>query len=217
MGDEVTTDPVQDNTDPEPEESTSFLPEDLQGNELLSGYKTPAELANAFIEKHTAHTELTGKYAAPESPDAYKLEIENAEESKAFREMAHRLGMPQDMAKGLAEEMNRVNTEMNEAQEKVLGEAREAAVESLKKDWGDDFDGKVEGAKKIVRTLGDENLAKWLDETNLGDVVPFIRFCQKVSTLISEDSLEEGGHKTEPARTEDGRPMLRYSSMEDKE
>jgi len=103
MGDEVTADTEQADTESETvesTESTSFLPEDLQGNELLSGYKTPAELANAFIEKHTAHTELTGKYAAPESPDAYKLEIENAEESKAFREMAHRLGMPQDMAKG---------------------------------------------------------------------------------------------------------------------
>jgi hypothetical protein len=217
MGDEVTTETVQDNTDAVTEESTSFLPEDLQGNELLSGYKTPAELANAFIEKHTAHTELTGKYAAPESPDAYKLEIENAEESKAFREMAHRLGMPQDMAQGLAEEMNRVNTEMNESQEKVLGEAREAAVASLKKDWGDAFDANVEGAKKIVRTLGDENLSKWLDETQLGDVVPFVRFCQKVSTLISEDSLEEGGHKTEPERTEDGRLMLKYASMEESE
>ena len=215
MGDEVTPDAAQDNTDSVTEESTSFLPEDLQGNELLSEYKTPAELANAFIEKHTAHTELAGKYAAPESPDAYKLEIENAEESKAFREMAHRLGMPQAMAQSLAEEMNKVNTEMNETQEKVLGEARDAAVESLKKDWGDDFDGKVEGAKKIVRTLGDENLAKWLDETHLGDVVPFVRFCQKVSTLISEDSLEEGGHKVEPERSEDGRLMLKYATMEE--
>jgi hypothetical protein len=215
MGDEVTTETTQDNTETVTEESTSFLPEDLQGNKLLSEYKTPAELANAFIEKHTAHTELTGKYAVPESPDAYKLEIENAEESKAFRDMAHRLGMPQQMAQSLAEEMSKVSTEMNEAQEKVLGEARDAAVESLKKDWGDSFDAKVEGAKKIVRTLGDENLSKWLDETNLGDVVPFVRFCQKVSALISEDSLEEGGHKAEPARTEDGRLMLGYPSMEE--
>lgn len=216
MGDELNAD-VKDDTGNDGGQDTSFLPEELKGNELLSGYKTPAELANAFIEKHTAHTELTGKYAAPESPDAYKLEIENAEESKAFREMAHRLGMPQDMAQGLAEEMNRVNTEMNEAQEKILSEAREAAVASLKKDWGDSFDANVEGAKKIVRTLGDENLSKWLDETQLGDVVPFVRFCQKVSTLISEDSLEEGGHKTEPTRTEDGRLMLGYPSMEESE
>lgn len=218
MGDEVTTEAVQDNTEADTVESTSFLPEDLQGNKILSDFKDPGALANAYLEKHAAHSELAGKYTVPDGPDAYKLEIEDANEGKAFREMAHDLGMTQKQAQGLADRMKKVNTELSEAHDKTLSEAREAAVESLKGDWGDDYESKVEDAKKIVRTLGDETLSKWLDGTNLGDVVPFVRFCQKVSGLISEDSLEEGGHKPEVERSEDGTLVLAYPTMEaDKE
>lgn len=214
MDEETTVDPAQDNTEAPVDEKTSFLPDDLQGNEALTGFKDPGELATAYLEKTTAYDELEKGHKPPDTPDAYELEIENEDDLKVFRQVSHESGLTQKQAVALAGKLAEINKANEAEHEKALKDARTEAEASLKKDWGDAFDANVEGAKKIVRTIGDENLSKWLDDTHMGDIIPLIRFCYKVSTLISEDSLEEGGHKTEPQRTEDGRPMLNYGSME---
>ena len=215
---EVTAPTDKDNTIVDEPKEGSWLPESLADHKVLKEYSSPEDLAKAHLDLHATKRELEKKTSVPESPEAYQLDLkgEDEKEAQAFRSLAHELGMTQKQAQGLLDRMAAINTEMSEAQEKQLTDAREAAVNSLKTDWQDDYDAKLEKAKALVRNHGDEALVNWLDETNLGDVVPFIRFCQKISTLISEDSLEEGGHQADIDRTEDGRLMIKYPTMEAK-
>jgi len=214
MSEEATAEATQGNTETAAA-NEPWLPEDLRENEALADFKEPGELAKAYVDKLTALSELEGQEKPPEKPDDYKLELEDKDALKNMQALAHKSGLTQSQAANFAKELQEINTQLEADQEKALTEAREAAETSLKKDWGDGFDGNLEAAKKVVRTLGDENFAKWLDETALGDVVPFVRFAHKVSTLLSEDSLVEGGHKAEPKnRNEEGDPVLHYPTME---
>ena len=65
--------------------------------------------------------------------------------------------------------------------------------------------------------VADADFKQFLEDTRFGDNPQVIKFFAKMSALLSEDAFNKpgtGGGAPSKPRTEDGRPMLKFPSME---
>jgi hypothetical protein len=154
------------------------LPESIRGHEAFSAYKTKTDLWQGHIDAMTARKDLEAKLenvipklpenatdeqkaafrtaiGVPDTPDAYELDIPEGvpvdeDFMGAFKQWAHKAGLPKDAVKGLSSDYNAyVAQRMAEADK-----AREAGMDTIKKEWGTDFDKNVEITRRGEAKLG---------------------------------------------------------------
>lgn len=110
--------------------------------------------------------ELAGKlreFEPPESADKYEIPVpegESDEFAKAVAPLFHKAGLSASQAKSLAEGWNELQTAQREAAKQAQEAAdREASAlaqrqeEELKREWGETFTAKTEGARRAVRSF----------------------------------------------------------------
>lgn len=147
------------------------------------------------------------KLGRPEKPDDYKLERPQLPEGqkwdddleKWFKEKAHSAGLSQKMADKLFREYTQFSTERlsklesAEKQQKETEESRiQQGISALQKEWGDQWTAKVDGANLAVKHLGGDELAKFLNESGVGNEPVMIKFFAKLGETLSEDSFRGG-------------------------
>ena len=104
------------------------------------------------------------KLGRPETVDGYDfdmVEVDHDSSFNSFKEAAHRNGLTPTQAEGMYKDFdNFVKTEYEEADVKVK-EANEKTITELKQEWGKDYEGKMEGARKAFADMGlDDNVAE---------------------------------------------------------
>lgn len=194
------------------------LPEELRGDPVWKNVKSVEELGKQFVNAQ----HLIGKkgilppdpnnpddinryfseLGRPESPDAYNVgEFAppegvpwNPERQTGFLSKAHELGLNDAQVQGLlaweGESAASAYGQLGEAAEQVA----QQAVAQLKKDWGTQFDAKLNMANRAVQHfLGDEADTFLQTMTGEGGTIganmTFIRMMEKISGLIGEDGL----------------------------
>ena len=205
-------------TPPAPPAFHDTLPEDLRENEHLKDVKDPENLARYYVD-------LKKDYLAPpETADGYEFKkpegfMASDEELARFKSKAFESGLNQ---KQFGELMEFNATSQKEAFAKLnqtIEAKRTEGETALKTEWGADYEKKLESAKSVLNheKVADPEFKKFLEDTRLGDNPQVIKFFAKMSELISEDAFNKPGTGDEAPttpRTEDGRPMLRFPSME---
>jgi multidrug efflux pump subunit AcrA (membrane-fusion protein) len=133
----------------------------------------------------------------PESADKYNLKIDSqavqVDETaiKQFAENAHKLGLNNQQAQGILE-FYKSNLETDAQQARVDTEtAQVQAEQELRKEWGRDFESKVQAAGAIAKAnIGEEILDLELrDGTRIGDHPAIIKGFSKIAGMISEDTM----------------------------
>ncbi len=137
------------------------------------------------------------KMGRPESADKYSLKIDSqaiqVDETaiKQFAENAHKLGLNNQQAQGILE-FYKSNIETDAQQSKVDTEtAQVQAEQELRKEWGRDFESKVQAAGAVAKAnIGEEILDLELrDGTRIGDHPAIIKGFDKIANMISEDTI----------------------------
>ena len=216
-----TTDDTGSYVEYTPPEAPAFrdtLPEDLRDSEHLKEVDGADNLARYYVD-------LKSNYLKPpdtadgyefEKPDGFDLDEPTYEK---FRNIAFENGVNQKQFSELMRlEVDRTNKVREEAQ-KNIEMARASSEAELKTDWGDKYEQKLESAKGVLNheSLADDKFKQFLEDTRFGDSPQVIRLFAKLADLISEDAFRKPGTGDEgnkPAIGEDGRPMLRFPSME---
>jgi hypothetical protein len=207
-------------TPPEPKPFAETLPEDLRESEHLKEIKGADELARYYVD-------LKSNWIKPpdtadgyefEKPDGYELDEESF---KAIKQTAFENGVNQKQFDALMKFDADRSIKMLESVKSAIESHRTEAEASLKKDWGDNFEKNLEAAKSVLNheKLADPQFKKFLEDTRFGDNPEVIKFFHKIASAISEDSFikpGKGGDIPGQKRTEDGRPMLNFPSMEKK-
>ena len=205
-------------TPPAPPAFKDTLPEDLRTSEHLEGVEDASSMARYYID-------LKANYLKPpDSADGYEFEKPedfdlDEETFNQFKNIAFENGVNQ---KQFSELMNLEVSRHNKAAEtmKTQMQATQAATEAaLKTEWGDQYEKKVEAAKSFLNheKVSDPVFKQFLEDTRLGDNPHVVKMFAKLADLISEDAfVKTGTGDKEPGRerTEDGRPMLKFPSME---
>lgn len=152
--------------------------------------------------KHATEDDWNQVFKKLGLPDADKYELENLGEGidknseiyKNFKDIAHKAGiLPRQAEKVL----NWFNDASKAQREKFL-ESQKTSVnetlDSLKKDWGNAFEGRLKGLQGFVKQYGGEDFVKFLNESGLGNKIEMIKFIDGLKTkFTSEDSINNDG------------------------
>lgn len=184
---------------------TSQLPEEIRSNadvmkqlvkfgkigELAKSYsELESKLGNSIVRPGTEASDeevnaFYQKLGKPESADKYTIDDE---EAKDFKELAYKHNLTDDQAKGLYQSFKELGEKtIQQNNEQLMARAR-ATEELLKKEYGNDYETKLELCKRGVMAYGGPGLGKKLQDTGLlfdEDIVRmFIR--------LGEQSAEAG-------------------------
>jgi hypothetical protein len=202
---------------PDPEASPSpdwrsALPEDLKSSKSLERYKDVPALAKAYLEvekKIGTPMARPGADAKPEdvarwreangvpaAPDAYEFpEGADPKAIEAFRSEFHKLGIPADAAKTLAERWVAFEKQrLDGMQQEWVGE-----LTKFRSEWGEPvFKQRVDAALRFQREFAEREGIPWSevkafwDSTKLGDHPLLFRILSRAGMELLEDGFIEG-------------------------
>lgn len=148
------------------------------------------------------------KLGRPEAPDKYELELPddaNQEFSDWFRNTAHSVGLSTAQAKKLAAAYGEFSGDAQKLTEQQLEAARAESETQLRKEFGKDFDQKLEGAKELLTTLDlpEFTSLKLADGTSIGDNPQLVTMLIKVHDHIQRETSEDtlAGRDSRPGVT----------------
>ena len=131
------------------------------------------------------------KIGRPEKANDYQFGDENGE-LDGFREFAHDTGLTQDQADNILKLYGDIQEEQEESQQNSLDELRTNTTMELQKEWGKNFDGKMDYAKRAFAQFASPELSQLMDESGMGNHPEMLRVFAKVGELMGEDSLVVG-------------------------
>jgi hypothetical protein len=205
-------------TPPDPPAFADTLPEDLQGNEHLSGVEDNSQLARYYVDLKTNYL------APPETPEGYEFEkpdgfVVDDDRLAEFKTVAFNNGVNQQQFSELMNLEVKRQAADRESIVKTINDNQAEAERQLKAELGDKYEKSLAAANAFLNheALADDNFKQFLKDTRFGDNPQVIRFFSKLADLISEDALINPGSgegREGPEKDEAGRPMLSFPSME---
>lgn len=203
-------------------EDGSFAPgwtarfDDLAAAEkTLAKFKRPEALAKSYaeLEKLRSYPELEDAsrmalfrsfVGLPEKPEDFHLarpegipeDCWNEDLAGSMARVAHEYGVPSRAMEALAETYGRQYADYLEQSETSGQESKQEAEESLRRDWGNDFDKARAEAVSAVRILSEKagiSSSDILEDPGLASNPVFIKMMREAALMMGEAPLRRGG------------------------
>ena len=192
---ETSVDPAQEPTgdtvlDGGSENKEHFLSEEMRGNEALSGFDNAESLAKAYLD--------ASKPVETPDADKYEFSLEDVKPelleslSSDLGKTANELGLTQEQAQGVLKHFMEKGVQTDQLIEKAVTDDREAALKTLKTDWGKNYDKNTELMKKAVKTFADDDTTKFLKENKLADHPGIAKLFYEIGSKMSEGAFVVG-------------------------
>jgi hypothetical protein len=204
------------------------IPGSLREHEAFAPYKTKDELWNGHIEAVSKIKDLEGKLAGaipklsenatadekaaylkaigvPEKAEDYEIELKEGEDNALapwFKEVAHKLGMPKDTAKGLSAAWNEMISRVTQAEAEKAQKDFDTANEELKKTWGNEAEANAETVKRGYKVFSDNPALQSLMDAEIkmgektvkvGNHPGMVNLILEIGKKVSPDTLFPGG------------------------
>ena len=204
----------------QPKEDTvdfkSLIPESFKDEKSLENFDNMEDLLKSYLHAQKMvgadkipvpnkfatdedWKEVFTRLGAPKSPEDYKYSFKDDEvdpsQLKTFNETAHRLGLLPKQAEALVKYYNDLNKGQSEQLEAQAIEAQAKTEADLKKEFGPQFNKRLDQAKRLaVHTLGEDSLNKTVlkDGSRLGDNLEVIKAFSNLADKLSEDEIVKG-------------------------
>ena len=184
----------------------SSLPDDLRNDATLQNFKDVESLAKTVVHQQKVlgsripipktdeeKSELYTKLGRPESGEAYDFTIPdthkshfNEDQVKEFRNVAHQIGLNNDQTKALIDfQVKSVDHEL-QRQSTDLTVTKQATEDTLKKEWGYDYDKQVRNAQRALQVYGNEELNQLMN-TEAGNIPAVIKLFARLGSEVTED------------------------------
>jgi len=184
----------------------SSLPDDLKNDATLQNFKDVESLAKTVVHQQKVlgsripipktdeeRSELYTKLGRPESGEAYEFTIPethkshfNEDQVKEFRNVAHQIGLNNDQTKALIDfQVKSVDHEL-ERQSTDLNVTKQATEDTLKKEWGYDYDKQVRNAQRALQVYGNEELNELMN-TEAGNIPAVVKLFARLGSEVTED------------------------------
>lgn len=137
------------------------------------------------------------KLGVPESPDKYEIKYPdhdiikvNEAADKEWRAMAHKVGLTPRQMQELSEwEFQRIASALDDG-----NKAYEAAVESLKTEWGTSYDEMLNRANKVIREFASDADKAALEP--FANDVRLVRLFAAIGSKMGEHTFRQGDTRT---------------------
>ncbi len=160
-------------------------------SDLASAYlDAEGKLGNSLVKpgENSTDEERKAFYKAlgvPDAADKYSIEGDDA---KMFREMAFKNNLTDEQAKAIFASLQDVGKNALEAQKQAFAQQAHDTQAALQKEYGKDYQTKIEMLKRGVATYGGEKLGAKLQQAGLLGDYDVI----KMFILLGEQSSEAG-------------------------
>ena len=204
----------------QPKENTvdfkSLIPESFKDEKSLENFNNMEDLLKSYLHAQKMvgadkipvpnkfatdedWKEVFTRLGAPKSPEDYKYSFKDDQvdpnQLKSFNETAHRLGLLPKQAEALVKYYNDLNKGQSEQLEAQAIEAQTKTEADLKKEFGPQFNKRLDQAKRLaINTLGEDFLNKTVlkDGSRLGDNLEVIKAFSSLADKLSEDEIVKG-------------------------
>jgi hypothetical protein len=195
----------------------SFIPEDIRSEPVFSKYNTPQDLARSHVNlerllggekipKPKSDDDQEGwdrwfKAAGrPDKPDEYAFERPNSlpdnfydeEAERSFKTWAHVNGLTKKQAANLHDNYVKTRLEQHHAWQTSQKQAVEKAEGELRREWGQQYDAKINAAKSALRAYGDPDYLKYLDESGQGNNPQMTRIFARIGEKMMGERRLQG-------------------------
>ena len=155
------------------------------GRDKITIPKSDEEFAKAYDALGRPANAEAYEVKKPELPEG--MQYDEAGE-KLLRTFAHENGWNQKQFANAYDMYFKTRMEEVGAWTKTLGDARTKAEDSLKREWGDAYQGKSELARSVFQQYGDAELSQYLDTSGLGNDPRIIKIFAKIGEEMMGDS-----------------------------
>jgi len=195
----------------------STIPEELRDHPSLGPIKDVENLARSYVNAQrligadklpipaNPTTEdldnIYSRLGRPESADGYEIAVDGnivtEDVAKSYADVAHNLRLTPDQANGVLEYYRAMVQESGSMSEAAESQQRNQTEMSLRKEWGDEFDARIEDAGKIAKQFGSNELLEMrlADGTKVGNHPDFIKAFANMaefrSSVTSEDTVAD--------------------------
>jgi hypothetical protein len=201
--------------------NSSTMPEGLRDEPSLKSFDTVDKLAKSYVnavkmiggkpenliqlpQEGESRDSLWNQMGRPEQPNGYDFTEygDDNGELDGFREFAHETGLSQQQADGILGLYSSIQEEESNASTQQTEDQKIQTQIDLQREWGKNYDGKLDYAKRAFGQIGTPELSKLMDESGMGNHPEVIRAFSKVGEMLGEDSLVIGsglgGNRTSP-------------------
>ena len=207
--------PVEDSGQAESSESlaltfnASSMPEGLRDEPSLQTFDSVDKLAKSYVkavkkiggnpdnlislpQEGESWDSLYNQLGRPERSDGYDLGEDDEGILDPFKDFSHEIGLTQDQAENVLGLFNQIDENNEEQQEQEIKDMETQTTIELQREWGRNFDGNLDYAKRAYAQFASSELSEVLDGTGLGNHPEMIRAFSKIGQMLGEESLAVG-------------------------
>jgi hypothetical protein len=180
------------------------LPEDLANEPSLRNFDDVSKLAKSYVHlvkmrgvpedqlvklpSDGNYDEVYNKLGRPADPAGYEIDISN-DVNKDYAENAHKLGLSKDQAREIYNWISSKHQQQESQQKDLYQEQVRQGVDSLRKEWGNNFDAETQIAKQAFLQLADAEMVQTMEESGLGNSPQMIKLFNRVGQILKEDGM----------------------------
>jgi hypothetical protein len=187
------------------------LSDDTKNNQLITQHNDVQGLVSDYISVKGKVPVIPKQYTFN---DVEGMEI-NQTERDAFTSLAKENGMTQAQVDSLIKfDIERQTTALDtdNAEYEAL---RQEAEETLKAEWGAEYDTKLNDANRAYMQFADDEFKEFNEQTGYANNPVVIRYFSRMAEKFKEADFKMGdGGGFAPKHYDDGTPMLHYPSMQ---
>ena len=186
------------------------LPENLRNEPSLQTFTSVDNLAKSYVnavkkiggnpdhlvqlpQEGESRDNFYNQIGRPETPDGYNFGTEPGDNRlDFFKDAVHKIGLTQDQATNMLQLYAAVENEQSKASDKANADfAVESQIE-LKREWGVDYDSKIDMAQRAFAQFATPEFSKIMDETGIGNHPELLKAFSKVGEAMGDDKLVVG-------------------------
>ena len=193
---------------PQMEFNASHMPAGLRDEPSLKTFDSVDKLAKSYVnavkmiggnpdnmvaipQEGESWDGFFNKMGRPEQSKDYQFGDENGE-LDGFREFAHETGLTQNQANNILNLYGEVQEEQEAEHKQSQDDLRTNTTIELQREWGKNYDGKLDYAKRAFAQFATPELSALMDESGMGNHPEVLRAFSKVGEMMGEDSLVVG-------------------------
>jgi len=180
------------------------LPEELAHEPSLRNFDDVSKLAKSYVNlvkkmgvpaeqlvrlpSDGNYEELYNQLGRPPDPQGYEIDLSN-DINLEYVNNAHKLGLSKDQARNVYDWMMNKYEQVRSQEKNEYQEAVQQGIESLKREWGTDFESQTQIAKQAFLQLADADTVKMVEASGLGNSPEMIKLFNRVGQILKEDGM----------------------------